>query len=99
MQKYIELILRNITYADSNALEQVSDQFFATPVPQVKSYHGLYSNKSYKTSIRSAGVTPEVNLRIKQAKKHAKEIHPRFETQADNTRTPKQGYQWPHRKD
>ena len=32
------------------------------------------------TSIQSAGVTPEVNLRITQARKHAKGIHPGFET-------------------
>ena len=33
------------------------------------------------TPIQSAGVTPEVNLRITQAKKHAKRIHPGFEAQ------------------
>ena len=36
------------------------------------------------TSIQSAGVAPEMNLRITQAKKHA---------------SPKQGYQWPYEKD
>ena len=33
------------------------------------------------TSIQSAGVTPEVNLRITQARKYAKGIHSGFETQ------------------
>ena len=33
------------------------------------------------TFIQSAGVTPEVNLRITQSRKHAKGIHPGFETQ------------------
>ena len=54
------------------------------------------------TSIQSAGVTPEVNLRNStQARKRASEkttlaLKPR----ADITKTsPKQGYQWPHEKD
>ena len=53
------------------------------------------------TSIQSAGVTPEVNLRNSaQARKHASEkstllLKPR----ADVTRSPKQGYPWPHGKD
>ena len=34
-------------------------------------------------------------LKITQARKHAKGIHPDFETQ---NRSPKQGYQWPPRK-
>ena len=34
------------------------------------------------TSIQSAGVTPEVNLRITQARKHVKGIHSGFKTQA-----------------
>ena len=52
------------------------------------------------TSMQSAGVAPEVNLRNSaQAKKHASEkstlaLKPR----ADVTRNPKQGYQWPPRK-
>ena len=33
------------------------------------------------TSIQSAGVASEVNLRITQARKHAKGIHPGLETQ------------------
>ena len=33
------------------------------------------------TSIQSAGVTPEVNLRITQVRKHAEGIHPGFETE------------------
>ena len=50
------------------------------------------------TSIRSAGVTPELNLRKSaQARKHLSEkstlaLKPR----ADMTRSPKQGYQRPH---
>ena len=34
-----------------------------------------------RKGIQSAGVTPEVNLRITQARKHTKGIHPGFETQ------------------
>ena len=52
------------------------------------------------TSIQSAGVPPEVNLRITQVGKYAKTgstlaLKPR----ADVTRSLKQGYQWPHEKD
>ena len=52
------------------------------------------------TSIQSAGVAPEVNLMITQARKHAKKgssiaLKPR----ADVTRSPKRGYQWPDKKD
>ena len=53
------------------------------------------------TSIMSAGVAPEVNLRNSiQASKHASEkstlgLKPR----ADVTKNPKQGYQWPYEKD
>ena len=50
------------------------------------------------TSIQSAGVAPEVNLRITQARKHTKRDPPSIETQ-DATRSPKQGYQWPNEKD
>ena len=51
------------------------------------------------TSIQSAGVTPEVNLRITQGRKHIKGIYPGFETSADVTKSPKQGCEWPHEKD
>ena len=67
------------------------------------------------TSIQSAGVAPEVNLRITQARKYAKWIHLDFETQVrchqksktgvsmnprvDITRSPTQGYQLPHEKE
>ena len=52
------------------------------------------------TSIQSAGVAPEVKLRITQVRKHTSEgstlaLKPR----ADITRSPKQGYQWSHGKD
>ena len=52
------------------------------------------------TSIQSAGVAPEVNLRITQVRKHTSDrstlvLKPR----ADVTRSQKQGYQWPHKKD
>ena len=48
------------------------------------------------------GVAPEVNLRNSlhagdKARKRG--IHSGFETQGDVTRSPKQGYQWPHGKD
>ena len=36
------------------------------------------------TSVQSAGVTPEVNVKTTQAKKQAKGIHPGFETQCRN---------------
>ena len=49
---------------------------------------------------RSAGVAPEVNLRnIAQARKHASESTLALKPRADITRSPKQGYQWPHKKD
>ena len=53
------------------------------------------------TSIQLAGAAPEVNLKNSvQARKCASEkstlaLKPR----ADITRSPKQGYQWPHEKD
>ena len=40
------------------------------------------SSAAMLASVQSAGVTPEVNLRITQARKHAKWIQPGFETQA-----------------
>ena len=56
------------------------------------------------TSIQSTGVTPEVNLRITQVRKNTGEKAHRGSTlalkpRADVTRSPKQGYQWPHNKD
>ena len=49
---------------------------------------------------RSAGVAPEVNLRNSaQARKHASESTLALKPRADVTRSPKQGYQWPHKKD
>ena len=53
------------------------------------------------TSIQSAGVTPEVNLRIKHAdeKAHKKGSTQALKPRADIIRSPKQGYQWPHKKD
>ena len=50
------------------------------------------------TSIQSAGVTPEVNLRLTQARKHAKGSTLALKPRADVIRSPKQGYQWPHKK-
>ena len=53
-------------------------------------------------SKRSAGVAPEVNLRnpLHAGNKACKRgIHPSFEPRADITRSPKQGYQWSHKKD
>ena len=53
------------------------------------------------TSIQSASVAPEVNLRITQARQYGQyakgdlALKPR----ADITRSSKQGYQWPHEKD
>ena len=51
---------------------------------------------------RSTGATPGVNLKIplhtdKEACKPG--IHPAFETQGRHHRSPKQGYQWPQKKD
>ena len=49
---------------------------------------------------RSAGVAPEVNLRNStQARKYASESTLALKPRADITRSPKQGYQWPHKKD
>ena len=49
---------------------------------------------------RSAGVAPEVNLRNSaQARKHASESTLALKPRADVTISPKQGYQWPHKKD
>ena len=50
---------------------------------------------------RSAGVAPEVNLRIslhagKEASKQG--IHPGLKIRVDITRNPRQEYQWPHKK-
>ena len=53
-------------------------------------------------SIQSAGVAPEVNLRNSWHagdKAHKQGIHPGFETQGRHIRSPKQGYQWHHKKD
>ena len=47
------------------------------------------------TSVQSAGVSLEVNLRIAQVRKHTRDSKPR----ADVTRSPKQEYQWAHKKD
>ena len=43
------------------------------------------------TSVQSAGVAPEVNLRITQVRKHAKGIHPGFETQGRRHQKSKTG--------
>ena len=49
---------------------------------------------------RLAGVAPEVNLRNSmQARKHASESTLALKPRADVTRSSKQGYQWPHKKD
>ena len=49
---------------------------------------------------RLAGVAPEVNLRNSmQARKHASESTLALKPRADVTRSPKQGYQRPHKKD
>ena len=52
------------------------------------------------TFVQSAGVAPEVNLRIAQVRKLAKNGSTlALKPQVDVTRSPKQGYQWPHEKD
>ena len=49
---------------------------------------------------RSTGVAPEVNLRNSmQARKHASESTLALKPRADITRSLKEGYQWPHKKD
>ena len=45
------------------------------------------------TSIQSAGVTPEVNPRVTQARKHAKGSTLALKPRAGITRSPKQGHQ------
>ena len=53
------------------------------------------------TSIQSTGVAPELNLKTSmQARKHASKTSAlALKPRADVTRTPKQGYQWLHKKD
>ena len=54
------------------------------------------------TSIQSAGVAPEVNLRNSLHagdKAHKRGITLALKPRGDVTRSPKQGYQWPHEKD
>ena len=47
-------------------------------------------------SIQSAGVAPEVNLRINANERaHKKGIYLALKPRTDVTRSPKQGYQWP----
>ena len=43
------------------------------------------------TSVQSAGVKPEVNLRMTQVTKHVKGIHPGFETQGRRQQKSKTG--------
>ena len=47
------------------------------------------------TSVQSGGVRPEVNLRQKSMQGSTLVLKPRVHI----TRSPKQGYQWPHKKD
>ena len=70
------------------------------PAPRYVEENGL---AAILTTKRSAGVLPEVNPRkyvtcmpLPRANKAA---HSGFEIQIDVTRSPKQGYQWPHKKD
>ena len=50
-------------------------------------------------SIQLTGITLEVNLRITQVRKDTKGSTLALKPRADITRNPKQGYQWPHKKD
>ena len=55
-----------------------------------------YADENGLAAKRSAGVTPEVNLRIllhAGAKHTSKGIYPGFKTHGRVTRSPKQGYQ------
>ena len=58
------------------------------PIPVCR-YMDQKGSAAMLTSLQSTGVTPEVNLRITQARKHAKALKLR----ADITRSPKQGHQ------
>ena len=53
------------------------------------------------TSVQSAGVAPEVNLRNSaQPRKHASQTSTlALKPRAGINRSPKQGYQWPHEDD
>ena len=51
------------------------------------------------TSVHSAGVNPEVNLRITQMGKHTRGSTLALKPWANITRSPKQGYQMLHEKD
>ena len=50
------------------------------------------------TAIQSACVTPEVNLRITQVRKHAKGIYPGFDTQGRHHQKSKTGVSVAHKK-
>ena len=56
-----------------------------------KYYFDRKGSAGLLTSIQSAGVTPVVNLGITQARKHAKEIHPGFETRGRHHQKSKTG--------
>ena len=51
------------------------------------------------TSVQSAGITAEVNLRIKQVKKHARDLPWVSNPGQTSPEVQKQGYQWAHKKD
>ena len=58
--------------------------------------------KGFAAAKRSGGDPLEVNLRNPlhaSEKAHKQGIHPGLKLRADVIRSPKQGYQWPHKKD
>ena len=57
----------------------------------VCSYVDRKGSAAMLTSTQSAGVAPQVNLRITQVRKHTKGIHPGFETQGRCHQTSKTG--------
>ena len=76
--------------------------------PRLKYHQCLYMykyvNQKASTVIlaikMSVGVTQEVNLRNTLGKERFKQgIHPGLENRTDVTTSPRQGYQWPYKKD
>ena len=59
----------------------------------VRKYVDRTGSATMLATKRSAGVTPEVNVTSMQARESTLLL----EHAADVTRSPKQGYQWPHK--
>ena len=58
---------------------------------------GVFSKITFR--IQAAGIAPEVIIRITSEKAHKKGSTLALKPRTELTRSPKQGYQWPHKKD